>query len=149
MRTGISTTRRTPTPPCPAHPLQFFTVTNQNQGLSFAVVDVETTGFTNRDRVLEVAVVHAAADGTVTGTWSTLVNPDRDIPNTRIHGISAADVVGAPTFADIAGELADQLNGRVFVAHNAPFDTRLLAAEFGRLGLTGTRSQAPACAHSR
>ncbi|MDN6676901.1 exonuclease domain-containing protein, partial [Corynebacterium variabile] len=115
-----------------------FTVTNQNQGLSFAVVDVETTGFTNRDRVLEVAVVHAAADGTVTGTWSTLVNPDRDIPNTRIHGISAADVVGAPTFADIAGELSDQLNGRIFVAHNVAFDSRLLAAEFGRLGLTDT-----------
>lgn len=129
---------RTPTPACPTHPLQFFTVTNENQGLSFAVVDVETTGFTNRDRVLEVAVVHAADDGTVIGTWSTLVNPDRDIPNTRIHGISAADVVGAPTFADIAGELSDQLNGRIFVAHNAAFDSRLLAAEFGRLGLTDT-----------
>ncbi|WP_297006582.1 exonuclease domain-containing protein, partial [uncultured Corynebacterium sp.] len=62
-------------------------MTTQNQALPFAVVDVETTGFTNRDRVLEVAVVHADADGTVTGTWSTLVNPERDIPNSRIHGI--------------------------------------------------------------
>ncbi|MGO2058637.1 MAG: exonuclease domain-containing protein, partial [Candidatus Corynebacterium faecigallinarum] len=60
-------------------------MTNQNLALSFAVVDIETTGFSNHDRVIEVAVVHADADGTVTGTWSTLVNPDRDIPNTRIH----------------------------------------------------------------
>lgn len=113
-------------------------MTNQNLALSFAIVDIETTGFSNSDRVIEVAVVHADADGTVTGTWSTLVNPDRDIPNTRIHGISAADFFGAPSFADIAGELVDQLNGRVFVAHNVPFDSRLLAAEFARLGLAGT-----------
>lgn len=118
--------------------LEFFAVTNQNMALSFAVVDIETTGFSNHDRVIEVAVVHADGDGTVTGTWSTLVNPDRDTPNTRIHGISAADLFGAPSFADIAGELADQLNGRVFVAHNVPFDSRLLAAEFAKLGLSGT-----------
>ena len=106
--------------------------------MSFAVVDIETTGFSNRDRIVEVAVVHSDADGTVTGTWSTLVNPDRDIPNSHVHGISAADVVSAPSFADIAGELAAQLVGRVFVAHNVPFDARLLTAEFDRLGLTGT-----------
>lgn len=111
---------------------------DQNQELPFAVVDVETTGFTNRDRVLEVAVVHADADGTVTDRWSTLVNPDRDIPNSRIHGITGRDVTGAPLFADIAGELAARLTGRVFVAHNAPFDSRLLTAEFARLGLTGS-----------
>jgi DNA polymerase III epsilon subunit family exonuclease len=104
----------------------------------FAVVDVETTGFSNRDRVLEVAVVHADPDGSVTDRWTTLVNPRRDIPNTRIHGISGSDLVHAPTFADIAGDLAEQLSGRVFVAHNAAFDTRLLDAEFARLGLTGS-----------
>ncbi|MGP9723330.1 exonuclease domain-containing protein [Corynebacterium sp. AOP40-9SA-29] len=111
-------------------------MTSQTQLSPFAVVDVETTGFSNRDRVLEVAVVHADADGTVTGRWSTLINPQRDIPNTRIHGISGADLIGAPSFADIAGDLAEQLSGRIFVAHNAPFDTRLLGAEFARLGIT-------------
>ena len=83
-------------------------------------------------------MVHADADGTVTGTWSTLVNPDRDIPNSNVHAICASDVVGAPYFAEIAGELAAQLEGRVFVAHNVPFDARLLTAEFDRLGLAGT-----------
>lgn len=111
-------------------------MTSQTQLSPFAVVDVETTGFSNRDRVLEVAVVHADADGTVTGRWSTLINPQRDIPNTRIHGISGADLIGAPSFADIAGDLAEQLSGRIFVAHNAPFDTRLLGAEFARLGIS-------------
>lgn len=106
-------------------------------GLPFAVVDVETTGFSNRDRVLEVGVVHLDGDGTVTDRWSTLVNPDRDIGNSHIHGITGADVMAAPPFADIAGDLADLLAGRVFVAHNAPFDSRLLTAEFARLGVTG------------
>ncbi|MDN5682638.1 exonuclease domain-containing protein [Corynebacterium glyciniphilum] len=113
-------------------------MTTQTHHSPFAVVDVETTGFSNRDRVLEVAVVHADPDGTVTDRWTTLVNPHRDIPNTRIHGISGSDLVHAPTFADIASELAEQLSGRVFVAHNAPFDTRLLGAEFTRLGVTGS-----------
>jgi DNA polymerase III epsilon subunit family exonuclease len=113
-------------------------MTTQTHHSPFAVVDVETTGFSNRDRVLEVAVVHADPDGTVTDRWTTLVNPRRDIPNTRIHGISGSDLVHAPTFADIAGDLAEQLSGRVFVAHNAPFDTRLLGAEFSRLGLTAS-----------
>lgn len=110
-------------------------MTHQNQGLPFAVVDVETTGFSNRDRVLEVAVVHADGDGTVTGRWSTLVNPRCHIPNTHVHGITAARVAAAPLFSDIAAELVGQLEGRIFVAHNAPFDSRLLTAEFGRLGL--------------
>lgn len=113
-------------------------MTNQNPGFPFAVVDVETTGFSHRDRVLEIAVVHADADGTVTGRWSTLLNPERHIPNTRVHGISAGDVTEAPRFAEIAAVLAEQLAGRVFVAHNAPFDARLLTAEFARLGLTGS-----------
>lgn len=112
-------------------------MTHLSHSLPFAVVDVETTGFSNRDRVLEVAVVHADPDGTVTDRWNTLVNPDRHIPNSHIHGISAGDVLEAPTFQDIAGDLARQLTGRVFVAHNAPFDSRLLTAEFGRLGMVG------------
>ncbi|OLT54744.1 hypothetical protein BJF89_00355 [Corynebacterium sp. CNJ-954] len=113
-------------------------MTTQTHRSPFAVVDVETTGFSNRERILEVAVVHAAPDGTVTDRWTTLVNRQRDIRKTRIHGISGSVLVHAPTFGDIAGELAEQLSGRVFVAHNAPFDTRLLGAEFSRLGLTGS-----------
>jgi len=56
----------------------------------FAVVDVETTGlFPARDRVVEVAVVHLDPDARVTGEFSTLIDPRRDVGPTRIHGISA------------------------------------------------------------
>lgn len=102
----------------------------------FAVVDVETTGLYPRtDRVVEVAVVHLSADGQITGEFSTLINPGRDVGPTRIHGIRAADVLHAPAFADAAATLWQMLSGHVLVAHNVPFDARFLEAEFNRCGV--------------
>ncbi|GAA3220451.1 exonuclease domain-containing protein [Oerskovia jenensis] len=103
----------------------------------FAVIDLETTGFSPRqhDRIAEVAVVLTDAAGRVQDEWCTLVNPERDLGPQHVHGISAADVGLAPTFAVVAPHLARLLEGRVIVAHNASFDTRFLRAEFGRVGL--------------
>ncbi|MCO5971753.1 exonuclease domain-containing protein [Actinoallomurus soli] len=104
----------------------------------YAVVDVETTGLYagGTDRVIEAAVVHVDPFGTVTGEWATLVNPQRDLGPTGIHGIRAIDVRQAPSFAAIAPTLARLLARRVTVAHNLPFDARFLAAEYARLGVT-------------
>src|ERR1700722_7974419 len=88
----------------------------------FAVVDVETTGlFPARDRVVEVAVVHLDPDARVTGAFSTLIDPRRDVGPTHVHGIRASDVTGAPTFPVAAETIRRLLAGRVFVAHNARF----------------------------
>ncbi|MDR0959609.1 MAG: 3'-5' exoribonuclease [Propionibacteriaceae bacterium] len=103
---------------------------------SYAVIDTETTGFTNRDRVIEIAVVGLRPDGTIEGAWETLVNPHRDLGPQHIHGIHAADARLAPSFEDIAGDLASILQHRIIVAHNAPFDLRLLGAEYDRLGVS-------------
>jgi len=98
-----------------------------------AVLDLETTGFGASDRVIEVGLVLLDAHLQPETTWQSLVQPDRDIDNTHVHGISATDLVHAPRFSGIAAELASLLDGRVLIAHNAPFDTRFLAAEFARL----------------
>lgn len=105
-------------------------------GPGFAVIDFETTGLFpgGHDRVVEVAVVHVDDRGAVTGQWDTLVNPGRDLGPQHIHQIRAADVMGAPTFEQIAGELVALLTGRVMVAHNASFDIRFLRAELERAG---------------
>lgn len=102
----------------------------------YAVVDVETTGLSpgSHDRIVEIAVVQVAPDGTPEESWGTLLNPGRDLGPQHIHGIDAADVVGAPTFRDVAGDLATRLSGRTFVAHNASFDRRFVHAEFARAG---------------
>jgi DNA polymerase-3 subunit epsilon len=106
-------------------------------GAGYAVVDTETTGFAagGSDRIIEVAVVHLDEHGVVTDEWCTLVNPARDLGPQHIHRISAAEVWHAPTFAEIAGALTEQLANRVLVAHNLSFDARFLGAEFGRLGV--------------
>jgi DNA polymerase-3 subunit epsilon len=99
-------------------------------GLSYAVVDVETTGGSPErgHRITEVAVVEVRG-GTITQEFQTLVNPGRPIPPriAQLTGITEAMVAGAPFFEDVAGELLDWLQGRVFVAHNAPFDWRFVA----------------------
>lgn len=103
--------------------------------MRFAVVDVETTGLDAADdRVIEISVVHADGLRTVGEPQSWLVRPDDgSFGGEAIHHISEAQLTSAPVFADVANELAQALDGRVFVAHNAAFDWAFLTAEFARL----------------
>ncbi|WP_126635599.1 TerD family protein [Embleya hyalina] len=100
----------------------------------YAVVDVETTGLRSSDRIVSVAVEVLDRHGTVTDRWSTLVDPGRDPGPVHIHGLTAERLAGAPTFDRVAEDLAEYLAGRVFVAHNAPFDWQMLTSEYRRLG---------------
>lgn len=104
--------------------------TNHHAG--FAVVDLETTGVLPHDRIVEIGVVLLRPDLTVERTWETLIQPERDIPNSYIHKITATDVVDAPAFRDVAAYLGSLLHGRALVAHNAPFERRFLTHEFAR-----------------
>lgn len=108
--------------------------------LTFAVVDVETTGTSamRGDRITEVAAV-AVRDGAVGEMWETLVNPERAIPPfiTALTRITWDMVKHAPTFRDIAADVTRVLDGRLFVAHNAAFDWRFIAWELQRA--TGER----------
>lgn len=100
---------------------------------NFAVVDVETTGFSRNDRIIEIAVIRTDGSGRPIDEFVTLVNPNRDLGATHIHGIKARDVKHAPTFAEIAGDVLSRLAGAVFVAHNVHFDYRFVLSELGRL----------------
>jgi len=112
--------------------------------LSFAVVDVETTGMRarNGDRVTEVAVVHV--DGARTQVaFESLVNPEVAIPPyiAMLTGIDDALVRAAPRFEEVADQVLAALNGRVFVAHNARFDWAFVSAEIERAGGLAPRVQ--------
>lgn len=98
--------------------------------MRYAVVDIETTGFSPRDdRVVEMACV-VLENRTITRTWSTLVNPGRPIPYyaTRVHGITDDDVVDAPAFDIAQRRLRRLCIGATLVAHNASFDLGFLPA---------------------
>lgn len=104
----------------------------------FVIVDTETTGVYNSDRILEIALITLSLDGDVLDEFDTLVQPQRDVSATHIHGITAAMVAHAPTFSEIAGDVAVRLDGSCLVAHNLPFDYRMLANEFAHLQSTLT-----------
>lgn len=103
--------------------------------LSYAVVDVETTGGAPSagHRITEIAAV-VVQRGRIVDIFERLVNPERPIPPfiSRLTGISNAMVRGAPRFGEIAPDLVAALAGNVFVAHNASFDWRFVSAELER-----------------
>jgi DNA polymerase-3 subunit epsilon len=104
-----------------------------------AVLDVETTGLSpwRHDRIVEIGIVVMDADGTIETEYETLVNPTRDIGPSYIHQICSADVMQAPTFADVAGDVLKMLSACTIIAgHNVSFDRNFLVREYDRLGFT-------------
>jgi DNA polymerase III subunit epsilon len=103
--------------------------------LSYVVVDTETTGGRAYygDRITEIAAV-VVRDGKIVEMFETLVNPERPIPYfvSQLTNITWAMVKDAPTFDRIAPDVMRVLEGNVFVAHNALFDWRFVAAELSR-----------------
>jgi DNA polymerase-3 subunit epsilon len=102
----------------------------------FAVVDVETTGIfpDGSDRIIEIAILLANVQGHVRDEYATLVNPRRDLGPTHVHGIRAREVLNAPPFEAIAGDVLRRMNGAVFTSHNIHFDLRFVQAEMRRIG---------------
>jgi DNA polymerase-3 subunit epsilon len=100
-----------------------------------AFVDLETTGgVASEDRITEVGIIEVDENGV--REWSSLVNPQRHIPEfiQSLTGISDDMVKDAPTFAELADDIAARLADRVFIAHNARFDFGFLRSEFRRTG---------------
>lgn len=104
-----------------------------------AVIDVETTGLSpwRNDRIVEIGIVVISPGGTIHAEYDTLVNPKRDLGPARIHQIASADVLQAPAFVDIAGDVLEILTSVNAVAgHNVSFDKNFLVKEYDRLGVS-------------
>ena len=103
--------------------------------LTFAVVDVETTGgrADHGDRITEIAIV-TVRDGRVQDVYETLVNPERSIPPfiSRLTNISWEMVRDKAPFRDVCQDVVRGLEGHVFVAHNANFDWKFVSTEVAR-----------------
>ena len=102
------------------------------------ILDLETTGMlAAEERITEIGLVEVDG-GEFVGSWSQLVNPEKDIPPfiEALTGITNDMVQQVPTFAQLASALYARLQGKLLVAHNARFDYGFLRAEFERVGLT-------------
>jgi DNA polymerase-3 subunit epsilon len=96
-----------------------------------AVLDLEMTGLSPRgDRVCEIAVVQGR-DGKVIREFQTLVRPGVPMSPAALKctGITDSVLIGAPFFAEIAGDVVEALRSSVVVAHNVDFDLGFLHRE--------------------
>jgi len=132
-------------PPMPGGVRDVLDTAEESTGLStisFAVVDVETTGTRTTDRITEIAIAHVH-QGAIVEVFSQLVNPERPIPShiSALTHITWDMVKDHPPFRGIATDIARRLSGQVFTAHNAAFDWRFVGNEMARTGaqLSGPR----------
>jgi DNA polymerase-3 subunit epsilon len=103
---------------------------------ALAFVDIETTGsHFERDRITEIGI-KTLSNGGVT-IWERLINPHVYIPQNiqRLTGISPQMVSNELSFEDLASEIKEELEGKIFVAHNARFDYGFIKASFKRMGI--------------
>lgn len=102
-------------------------------------LDLETTGLDpQRDRIVEVCLLKFQPDGSRDRLLAR-IDPGMPIPAaaSAIHGITDADVVGMPSFADLAEQVLGFLDGCDLCGFNIKrFDLQVLYAECTRCGRT-------------
>ena len=108
--------------------------------MDFTAIDFETaTGA--RDSACSVAVVAVQSDKLVRSYYTRIRPPfNKYNPfNISIHGIHEEDTENERDFAGIWESLAKELEGRIVLAHNAPFDMGVLRACIHRYDLKWPR----------
>jgi DNA polymerase-3 subunit epsilon len=104
--------------------------------MEYAIVDIETTGGNARgSRMTEIAIcIHNGEE--VLERYETLINPEKEIPLPifALTGINNELVKHAPVFADIAEQVFEMLDGRVFIAHNVNFDYSFVRHQLDECG---------------
>jgi DNA polymerase-3 subunit epsilon len=103
----------------------------------FLAVDTETNGQAgDACEMTEVGAV-LVGGGELHDRFSSLVRVQLPLRRgiQRFTGISQAMLEGAPDPEPVLRQLACLMEGRVLVAHNAPFDRRVLRQAFARAGL--------------
>lgn len=107
-----------------------------SDGGMYAIVDIETTGGNaGTDSITEIAIL--ISDGKeVLHQFSTLVNPMRPIPIfiEKLTGINDAMVSRAPVFGEVAKEVFELLQNKVFIAHNVNFDYSFVSHQLAQHG---------------
>ncbi|MDR1484859.1 MAG: 3'-5' exonuclease [Planctomycetaceae bacterium] len=102
-----------------------------------AVIDFETTGLTaGIDRVVEATAMRIEPDSSeIKVVFDSLINPQRSVGATYIHGISDDDVIDAPTFKEILPDFLGSISGCVVTSYNIYFDIKFLESEMRLAGL--------------
>jgi len=101
-----------------------------------AIFDLETTGVNvASDRIVEISILKAMPDGTEE-VKTLRLHPEMPIPleSSMVHGIYDEHVADAPTFKQVAHEIADFIGDADLAGFNSNrFDIPLLMEEFLRV----------------
>jgi DNA polymerase-3 subunit epsilon/CBS domain-containing protein len=107
--------------------------------LDAVVLDTETTSLDpSRARLIEIGAVRLVAGRVdAAARFHSLIDPGVPIPaeSTRIHGIDARRLEGAPPFARVWQDLANFLGVQAVVGHTIQYDIAVLANESKRSGI--------------
>lgn len=100
----------------------------------FIAVDVETAAY-DVSSICQIGLAFVGLDNTIK-TYSSYVDPQARFAggNTRLHGINAHSVKGAPTFAQILPELRSVMETHPLVQHSS-FDEKAFGAACRNAGL--------------
>jgi DNA polymerase III subunit epsilon len=103
-----------------------------------AFFDLETTGVNlSADRIVEISILKVSPDGSE-AVKTLKINPEIPIPmeSSVFHGIYDSDIKEAPTFKEVAAELADFIGDADLAGYNSnKFDIPMLMEEFIRAGV--------------
>jgi len=105
-------------------------------GVTFVIVDLETTGGSPADAgITEIGAVKVRG-GEVIAEFQTLVQPGVPVPAfiAVLTGITNAMLIDAPSLGAALPAFLEFTSGAVLVAHNAPYDVGFLKGACTRLG---------------
>jgi DNA polymerase III epsilon subunit-like protein len=101
----------------------------------FVVLDLETTGFSAVDEIVEVALIHVSPEWREVSRLETTIQALKvsGAEALKIHGLDSTMLIESPLFADVAHGLADFIDDKILVSHNLAFDRRFLLRSFARV----------------
>ena len=104
----------------------------------YAIVDIETTGsYAANNGIIELSI--QVFDGeNVVEQYETLINPGQNIPRyiQAFTGINNDMVQDAPRFEEVARDVYQLLQDKIFVAHNVNFDYSFIKNHLQYYGYT-------------
>ncbi len=105
--------------------------------MNYVAIDFETAN-QNADSACAIGLSRFDQDGRQTESYYRLIRPPVmyfDPVCMAVHHLTPADCRWQPTFDELAGEITEFIGSDPLVAHNAPFDMRVLRASAGTYGI--------------
>ncbi len=98
------------------------------RGMEYVAIDFETASG-SPDSACAIGLVRKNALGETIDSYYSLIRPPQlcfDPHCTAVHHLDPADIIKAPTMEDLWDEIRDFIGEYPLVAHNAPFDIKVL-----------------------